>query len=116
MNKIILIILLGILTAILTGPGPVSSDEEEIITSSEDAILYLKSLESNEEKVLYLVDLGQEFMKQEKYKDAREVAQYVLEHLDQNSVEAKDLLEEAQSKEKISGMPQINPVTIPIGP
>ena len=108
MKKMIFMLLLGLLIA-----APVRA-EDKIINTSGDAILYLKALDSVKEKREYLLHQGKEFIKEEKYKDAREIANYILVNLDPESVEAKDLAKEAQGKEKVSNI-QINPVTIPIG-
>ena len=53
-------------------------------------------------------------MDEGKYKDARETAQFILDNLDPESTEAKDLLKQAEAKEKVSEI-ILNPVTIPLG-
>ena len=115
MKKTILITLLGFWVGVWAViPCRVQADEK-VIKNSGDAILFLNALETNQEKVRYLLDQGRKFIDEQKYKDARETAQFILNNLDPKSIEAKDLLKEAMPKEKISEMPQMNPITIPIG-
>ncbi len=115
MKRIIVILMLAFLTEMFFSSPFQIQAEEETVKSSGDAILYLEALGSRDEKVKYLLDHGRRFMEEQKYKDAREIAQYILDKLDDTSVEAKDLLTEAQSKEEPADMPQLNPVQIPLG-
>ncbi|MBP9854436.1 MAG: hypothetical protein KBD53_06185 [Candidatus Omnitrophica bacterium] len=115
MRKIILILILAFFVEAFLGSPFKTLAEEETVKSSGDAILYLEALESRDEKVKYLLDHGKRFMEEQKYKEAREIAEYILDKLDDTSVEAKDLFTEAQSKEEPADMPQLNPVQIPLG-
>ena len=84
--------------------------EEKKYDSSEDVIVYLVALEDKSEKVKYLLHYAREFMKEEKYKDAKELAEYVLDTLDKNSAEAKELLQDVKKKIEENTMPKVNPV------
>ena len=115
MKELIFVFLLGLFIGLLLEVPRTVRAQEKMINSSSDAILYLKALDTNEEKIKYLLYQGQKFMEEEKYKDAREIAEYILNDLNLSSVEAKDLLDMAKKKEEASKMPQLNPVTIPLG-
>ena len=89
--------------------------EDKVINDAGKAILYIENLKSMGEKIRFLLSRGRESIDGKKYKDTREIAEYILKNLDSHSVEAKDLLAEAKQKEKILDFPQINPVAIPLG-
>ena len=80
--------------------------------NAESAIFHLEALETKQEKVLYLLDEGEVFMKNLKYQDALKVSQHILKELDSESKEAKTLFEEAQQKIEEETVSEINPVKI----
>jgi ABC-type transporter Mla subunit MlaD len=66
--------------------------------SSGEAIQNSQSLKTTQEKVNYLVGQAQAFMDSKEYREAIDTAQYVLNNLDKNSQQAKDLIEKAKTQ------------------
>lgn len=110
MKRIKWIMCLG-LTIFLSVPLLVLAEDREV-GNSEGVIVYLEGLPTDEAKSQFLLHYGQIFLQEKKYEDAQEVAQYVLDHYDGQSTEAKGLVEEAKQRGELE-MPQINPVTFP---
>lgn len=65
--------------------------------SSNDAIEFAKTIQSLQEKTNYLLNQAKAFYNAKDFKQAITLAQYVLSYVDQNSAQAKDLLEKAKS-------------------
>ncbi|HSV43032.1 MAG TPA: hypothetical protein VLJ10_00615 [Candidatus Bathyarchaeia archaeon] len=66
--------------------------------NSSEAIAASKQLESVEKKVQYLASEAQAFLSQEKYQEAINTAQYILNDVDQNSKAAMDVIEKAKAQ------------------
>jgi hypothetical protein len=66
--------------------------------SSNEAIQNSQSFKTIQEKVNYLVNQAQAFYNSKEYQQAVNVAQYVLNNLDKNSQQAKDLIEKAKAQ------------------
>ncbi len=82
------------------------------VDSAGDAILYLKALDEKADKTKYLLYYAENFLQQDKYRDAQQLARYVLKSLDPKSVEAREILKQAQQAIAESGIPQVNPVDV----
>ena len=68
--------------------------------SSSEAITQAKTLPSADEQVKYLVNQANAFVNSKNFDDAINTAKYILSELDQNSQEAKSILEKAQEELK----------------
>ena len=66
--------------------------------SSQQAIEVSKTLQTAQAKVDYLLQQAQAFYNSKNFQESVNVAQYVLNYLDRNSQEAKNLLEKAKSE------------------
>lgn len=66
--------------------------------SSQAAIEKSKTMTTVEQKVDYLTKQADAFLKSKDFKQAVDVAQYILTDLDKESVKAKDLLEKAKTE------------------
>lgn len=91
-----------------------ASAQKERINDCNDVILYLQALKDRDEKIDFCMHYAAVFYDQEKYEDSHVIAQYVLDHLDNRSIEAKDMLSKAGQKMR-ERIPNVNPVTIPLG-
>jgi hypothetical protein len=69
---------------------------EKKAESSQAAINQAQSMQSVDEKVSYLMGQAQAFYNSDDFQNAIEVAQYVLNKLDKNNPQAKDLLTQAK--------------------
>ena len=68
--------------------------------SSNEAVNQAKQLETVEAQVKFLVKEANAFVSSEKFDEAIKTAKYVLSELDQNSLEAKTIIEKAQAELK----------------
>lgn len=68
--------------------------------NSSEAIQAADTLQTVEEKAKFLINEANAFINSKKFDDAIKTAQYVLNNLDQDSAEAKSLLERAQAELK----------------
>lgn len=82
------------------------------ITTAEDAILYAEALVDNGEKVTYLMDHANKFVEQKKYAEARTIVDHILEKLNPELQEAKDLQTTINLNINEETMPEVNPVEI----
>jgi hypothetical protein len=64
-------------------------------SSSNEAIQNSQALKTVQEKANYLIGQARAFYNSKQYQDAVNAAQYVLNKLDSNSQQAKDLIEKA---------------------
>lgn len=80
--------------------GVIGCAQKPTAANSSDAIQQSKQLKTVEEQVKYLVSNANSFVKSEKFDEAIKVSKYVLAELDQNSVDAKKILEKAQAELK----------------
>lgn len=70
----------------------------EKAASSREAIQTAKAMETTQEKMDYLIGQAKTFYSSKEFQQAIDVAQYVLQYLDKDSQEAKDLLEKAKDQ------------------
>lgn len=73
---------------------------EKKAASSQEAIETSKSLKTVDEQVKYLVGQANAFINSKQFDQAITTAQHVLSNLDQNSAEAKSLLDKATEEMK----------------
>ncbi|VAX36963.1 hypothetical protein MNBD_UNCLBAC01-1852 [hydrothermal vent metagenome] len=69
-------------------------------TNSQDAIEKAKAKQTVEAKVSYLVKEANAFVSKEKFDEGVKTAKYILSNLDENSSEAKNIIEQAKTKLK----------------
>lgn len=67
-------------------------------TDSQQAIAQAEQYQSIEEKVQYLVTQANQFLNSKEFNEAISTAQYVIKELDQNSQDAKNILETAKAE------------------
>ncbi len=72
--------------------------------SSSEAIETAKAMETPEAKTNYLMQQARAFYNSKDFQEAINIAQHVLNYLDKDSQEAKDLIEKA--KQKLSELAQ----------
>lgn len=84
-------------SVLLLQTGVLQAQEMMDQLTGEEVILNAESLQTVEEKVSYLLLKGKEFMASEHLEDAKVVAQYILDNLDENSEPAKQLLTDVGS-------------------
>ena len=68
--------------------------------SSQEAIQQSKEMKTVDEQVKYLVNQANSFINSQQFDQAIQTAKYILANLDQNSVEAKSILEKATAQLK----------------
>ena len=95
----------------------VESMEEavQVATPAEEAISEAGMLATTEEKVALLLQKANEFYGSEEFQGAVDLAKYVLDYLDADSQEAKDLLGMAQEKLTEMASEKIEDVTEAVG-
>lgn len=69
-------------------------------TNSSEAITQAQTLQTNEEKIKYLISEANAFVNSQKFDEAINTAKYVLTSLDANSQEAKTVIEKATEELK----------------
>lgn len=79
----------------IVGLGVVGCGDRKTASSGE-AIEISKTIETVEEKVDYLLGQAKAFYNSKEFQDAVNIAQHILSSLDQDSDDAKSLLERAQ--------------------
>lgn len=68
---------------------------EKIAANPKEAIEFADTLGSIDKKIEYLVKQAQELWDSGKFKEVADIAQHILQYLNQNSQEAKSLLDDA---------------------
>lgn len=58
-----------------------------------ETIAYAQYLHTTEEKVDYMVDIGQMYLDQKDYVQAHEAAEYVVQYLDSSSDKAREIMD-----------------------
>ena len=76
--------------------------------SSQEAIETSKQLKTVDEQVHYLVGQANAFINGKEFNDAITTAQYVVSNLDQNSAEAKSLIERAKAEMQKAAQGAVN--------
>jgi len=66
--------------------------------TAQEAIQNVKSIEDVEAQVKYLVGQANAFVSSKEFDQAIQAAQYILSNLDQNSAQAKSIIEMAKEK------------------
>ena len=89
-----------IVACIFLSFGLLSCAQQPKAANSKEAIQQSENLKTVEEKVKYLVKEANSFINSEKFDESIEIAKYILSKLDQESVEAKNILEKAQAELK----------------
>ena len=74
--------------------------QQKPAASSQEAIQQSKEMKTVDEQVKYLVSQANSFINSQKFDEAVQTARYILSNLDQNSVEAKSILEKATAQMK----------------
>ena len=74
--------------------------QQQSTTSSSQAIEKSQALSSTQEKVNYLIQQANAFINSKNFEEAISTAKYVLANLDQNSSQAKSILQRAQEELK----------------
>lgn len=90
------ILSLLIVVAVISGVMLCGCAQKE--ASSSAAIQKSEAMAAVQDKVNYLIGQAKAFYNSKDFKEAINVAQYVLSRLDQNSQEAKNLLEKARGQ------------------
>jgi predicted RNA-binding protein with EMAP domain len=90
----------------LSGCSKEPSSESSLSASSttQEAIEASKTMATTQDKVNYLVNQAKTFYNSEQFRKAIDTAQYILAQLDQNSQEAKSLIDKA--KEQLTAQTQ----------
>lgn len=110
MKKLMVIVmLLGLLVA-----SGVPFSRASVTKSADDALLYVVTMKSAEEKEKYLIKEAESFLDKERYEDAAKIARYILKEIDETSAEAEDILHRS-SEEGEKRMLQFNSISFPIG-
>ena len=89
LKKILATLILLAVTVGMVGCGPKSS-------SSQEAIETAKTMETVEEKVNFLMGEANAFYNSKEFQQAIDIAQYILRYVDNDSQEAKNLIEKAK--------------------
>ena len=89
-SLVCLMVLCLSVSMVLVGCGPEKAE------SSSAAIQEAKTMQTQQEKVDYLVGQAKAFYSSKEFQGAVDVAQYVLTYLDKDSTQAKDILEKAK--------------------
>ena len=79
-----------VFSLVLTGCGTKKAE------SGREAIQTAKAMETDEEKIDYLIAQTKAFYNSKEFQDAVDIARYILRYLDRDSQEAKNLLEKAK--------------------
>ena len=95
MRKVLLSVLGVILVGTLFFSGCGRTPQSE---SGKDAISVAQSLSTDKEKVDYLIKEAKAFYNSKEFQQAIDIAQYILKYLDNDSQEAKSLLEKAKEQ------------------
>ena len=66
--------------------------------SASAAINVAKEMETNQQKIEYLVSQAKAFQKSKEFQGTVEIAQHILRYLDKDSQEARALLEDARNE------------------
>ena len=89
-----------VIVALTGGLAGRAAGQNRIVDGVEEAILYSETLNQKEQKIQFLLHYGRVFIEDEKYDDARKVAQFILIKLDRTSLDATELLEEAAKRKE----------------
>ena len=92
MRRSLVIIVICVFTLSL---GIIGCSQKEAV-SSKEAIEASKSMETVEQKVSYLAGQAKTLYNSNEFQGAVDMAQYILKYLDEDSQEAKSLLEKAK--------------------
>jgi len=94
MNKNIIVGSLGVL--LVVGVVGCSQPQKPQAANSSEAIQQSQAMATTQEKVQYLVKEANAFINSQNFDQAVQTAKYILSNLDQNSADAKSILERAQ--------------------
>nr|MBP7088304.1 hypothetical protein [Candidatus Omnitrophota bacterium] len=83
--------------------------------SSDDAITLAKAMETAEEKADYLITQAKAFYNSKEFQQSIDIAQYILQYVDKNSQDAKNLLEKAKEALKQKAQEAVTDVKSKIG-
>lgn len=68
--------------------------------SSQDAIQQSQKIKTVDEQVKYLISQANNFVNSKNFEEAVKISQHILQNLDSNSSEAKNILEQAKAELK----------------
>lgn len=80
--------------------GLVGCAQQAKSANSSEAIESAKAMDSVESQIQFLVSEANGFINSEKFDEAIQTAKYILSNLDQNSEDARSLIEKAQAEIK----------------
>ena len=95
--------------------GAVLSGCTQKAASSQEAIEQSKNLATVEQQADYLISQSNAFLNSDEFNEAITTAQYVLRNLDQNSTEARTLIEKAKAEMKKAADAAANDIKKSIG-
>jgi len=89
----------GFLVLLLAAGLMISGCAQQAKTSnSQEAIDQAQQYQSVDEKVRYLVSQANQFLNSQEFNEAISTAQYIIRNLDQNSQDAKNIIETAKAE------------------
>ena len=83
--------------------------------SSSAAINASKAMSTTPEKVSYLIDQAKAFYSSKNFQEAVNIAQYVLNNIDNNSLDAKNLIEKAKAELAKAGQQKLDEMKNKLG-
>jgi hypothetical protein len=93
-------IVLSFFVCCLVGVGIFTGCSGNKATSSREAINLSKAMETVGEKTNYLVSQAKSFYNSKDFQGAIDIAQHILQYVDKDSLDAKNLLEKAKEQLK----------------
>ena len=83
--------------------------------SSSAAIDMSKAMTTTPEKVKYLIDQAKAFYSSKNFQEAVNIAQYILNNIDKNSMDAKNLIEKAKAELAKAGQQKLDEMKNKLG-
>ena len=92
-KNLFFLFILGMTLTVLQG-----CSQQQKAATSQDAIQQAQAMKTVDEQVKYLVSQANSFINSQKFEESITIAQHILQNLDANSQEAKNIIQQAKAE------------------